>query len=133
MDYLLKRYQNNEALKKIRDKAISMFSSYCEAQISKLPPMTQTKEGDESVKIPSFSQDDEWWSRASVLEAITELENAFVKQQQVSSTNSKASASRQGDNDIPSFKIIDDSQSPTTATPIAPASVHTPPSSPPQK
>ena len=35
IDYLSKKYQNNEALKKIRDKAISMFNSYYEAQISK--------------------------------------------------------------------------------------------------
>jgi len=40
MDYLSKRYQNNEALKKIRHKAISMFTFYCETQISKSPPMT---------------------------------------------------------------------------------------------
>jgi len=31
MDYLSKRYQNSEALKKIRDMAISMFTSYCKA------------------------------------------------------------------------------------------------------
>ena len=91
MDYLSKRYQNNEALKKIRDKAISMFTSYCEAQISKSPPMTQREKGDETAEIPSFSQDDEWWNRAAVLEAIIELENAFVRQQYTSSTNSKAS------------------------------------------
>ena len=94
MDYLSKRYQNNEALKKIRDKAISMFTSYCEAQISKSPPMTQREKRDETAEIPSFSQDDEWWNRASVLEAIIELENAFVRKQQTSSTNSKSSASR---------------------------------------
>jgi len=81
MDYLSKRYQNNEALKKIRDKAISMFISYCKAQISKSPPMTQREKGDETAEIPSFSQDDEWWNRAAVLEAIIELENAFVRQQ----------------------------------------------------
>ena len=40
MDYLSKRYQNNEALNKIRDKPISMFTSYYKAQISKSPPMT---------------------------------------------------------------------------------------------
>ena len=90
MNYLSKKYQNNETLKKIRDKAISMFTSYCEPQISKSPPMTQREKGDETAEIPSFSQDDEWWNRAAVLEAITELENAFVRQQQTS----KASASR---------------------------------------
>ena len=40
MDYLSKRYESNEALKKIRDKVISMFTSYYKAQISKSPPMT---------------------------------------------------------------------------------------------
>ena len=56
-----------------------MFSSYCEAQISKFPVMTQRKKGDESAEIPSFSQDDECWNRNAVLEAIIELENAFIK------------------------------------------------------
>jgi len=88
MDYLSKRYQSNETLKKIRDRDISIFTSYCEAQISKSPPMTQRD------KIPSFSHDDELWNRAVVLEAIIELQNAFVRQQQTSNTNSKAFASR---------------------------------------
>ena len=43
MEYLSKRYQKNEALKKIKDAAISMFSSYCEAQISKSSPMGHKK------------------------------------------------------------------------------------------
>ena len=45
MDYLSKRYQNNEALKKINDVAMNMFSSYCEAHISKFPPMAQKEKG----------------------------------------------------------------------------------------
>jgi len=45
MDYLSKRYQNNEVLKKIRDIGISMFSSYYEAQISKSPPMAKKRGG----------------------------------------------------------------------------------------
>ena len=40
MGYLSKMYHNNEALQK-RDAAISMFSSYCEAQISKSPTVEQ--------------------------------------------------------------------------------------------
>ena len=55
MEYLSKRCQNNEALKKIREVAISMFSSYCEAQISKSPPMGYKEKGDESHEIPPFS------------------------------------------------------------------------------
>jgi len=56
---LSKRYQTNEALKKIRDTAIGMFSSHYKAQISKLPPMGQKEKGDESSEIPPFSQNDE--------------------------------------------------------------------------
>jgi len=52
---LSKRYQNNEALKKIRDATISMFSSYREAQISKPPQMRQKEKGDESPEIPPLS------------------------------------------------------------------------------
>ena len=80
IDYLSKRYHNNEEPKKIRDAAISIFSSYYEAQISKFSPMAQKEKGDESPEIPPFTQDDEWWNRVVVLEAITELDNAFVKQ-----------------------------------------------------
>jgi len=72
IDYLLKRYQNNEALKKIRDKTISMFSLYCEVQNSKSPPMTQREKVDENIEIPLFSENDEWWNRATVLEVIIE-------------------------------------------------------------
>ena len=40
--------------------------------------MTQREKGDETAEIPSFSQDDEWWNKAVVLEAIIELGNAFI-------------------------------------------------------
>ena len=96
MDYLSKRYENNEELKKIRDKPISMFSSYCEAQISKSLPMVQKEKGDESPKIPPFSQDDEWWNRATVVEAIIKLENALVRQQKTSNTTNKKSCIKAG-------------------------------------
>ena len=64
-------------------------------------------------EIPSFSQDDEWWNRV-VLEAIIELENAFVKYKQMTSSLKAKSpmrkhpASRKGGNDMPCFKLIDD-------------------------
>jgi len=41
MEYLSKRYHNNEAFKKIRDTTMSMFFAYCEVQISKSPLMGQ--------------------------------------------------------------------------------------------
>jgi len=40
--------------------------------------MAQKDKGDSILEIPPFGQDDEWWSRAVVLEPITELESAFI-------------------------------------------------------
>ena len=51
--------------------------------------MTQREKGDESAEIPSFIQDDEWRNRAIVLEAIIELDNAFVRQQQTTTPTAK--------------------------------------------
>ena len=50
IEYLSKKYHNNEVLKKIRDAAISMFCSYCEAQISISPPMRHKEKGDEVLR-----------------------------------------------------------------------------------
>jgi len=43
--------------------------------------MAQREKHNENAETPSFSQDDEWWNRASILGAIIELENAFARQQ----------------------------------------------------
>jgi len=65
MEYLSKKYRNNEALKKITEwaistfssycEAISTFSSYCEAQISKSPVAEEKSKGGETLEIPPFS------------------------------------------------------------------------------
>ena len=41
MEHLSKKCRKNEPVKKIRDATISIFSLYCEAQISKSPPTEQ--------------------------------------------------------------------------------------------
>jgi len=64
MEYLSKKYHNNATLKKISDAIISIFSSYCEAEMSKSPLMEQKEKGGETPEIPPFSQDDEWWNGA---------------------------------------------------------------------
>jgi len=51
-----------------------MFSSPCEAQITKSPPIEQKDKRGETPEILVSSQDDERWSRAAILEAIAEFE-----------------------------------------------------------
>ena len=68
--------------------------------------MRQKEKGDESPEIPPLSQHDEWWNRDDVLEATTEWENAFVKQQKTSnrkakSVRSKSPTSREGPKKCP--------------------------------
>ena len=47
-----------------------MFSSYCEVQMLKSPTMEEKGKQGETPNIPPFSQVDEWWNRAKILEAI---------------------------------------------------------------